>query len=58
MQMKEYIFSNLQVFVITLCFSPRYNLDANSQVSDERLWQALEEVQMREVVEALPERLG
>ncbi|GFS15344.1 multidrug resistance-associated protein 1 [Elysia marginata] len=34
-----------------------FNLDAKKQLSDERLWQALEDVQMKEVVEALPERL-
>ncbi|GFN95555.1 canalicular multispecific organic anion transporter 1 [Plakobranchus ocellatus] len=35
----------------------RFNLDANNKIPDERLWQALEEVQMKEVVEALPEQL-
>ena len=36
----------------------RFNLDPDNKWPDERLWQALESVQMKETVQALPEKLG
>ncbi|XP_076452886.1 ATP-binding cassette sub-family C member 9-like [Babylonia areolata] len=35
----------------------RFNLDPDHRWSDDRLWQALESVQMKSVVQALPEKL-
>ena len=36
----------------------RFNLDPDNKWPDERLWGALESVQMKETVQAMPEQLG
>ncbi|XP_052239294.1 ATP-binding cassette sub-family C member 9-like isoform X2 [Dreissena polymorpha] len=35
----------------------RYNLDPTSEIEDSKLWMALESVQLRDTIEALPEKL-
>lgn len=36
----------------------RYNIDPSNTLTDDKLWEALDIVQMKEVIMALPDQLG
>ena len=41
---------------VIICY--RYNLDPAGELDDNKLWKALESVQLKEFIESLPEKLG
>ena len=41
-----------------LLFFIRYNLDPACEIADNKIWTALESVQLKDMIEALPDQLG
>lgn len=54
MKMQSFFFQDPVLFTGTM----RYNLDPFSKFADEDLWNALEQVQLKETVESLPLKLN
>ena len=52
------MYCGLKIKLILSYLILRYNLDPAGEISDDKMWTALESVQLKETIEALPDKLG
>ena len=52
------MYCGLKIKLILSYLIFRYNLDPAGEISDDKMWTALESVQLKETIEALPDKLG